>query len=32
MHSKDAQVLCMKKRLERCGVALNPLMDVFETA
>ena len=32
LHSKDAQVLCMKKRLERCGVALNPLMDVFETA
>jgi predicted nucleic acid-binding protein len=25
LHSKDAQVLCMKKRLERCGVALNPL-------
>jgi predicted nucleic acid-binding protein len=24
LHSKDAQVLCMKKRLERCGVALNP--------
>lgn len=23
LHSKDAQVLCMKKRLERCGVALN---------
>ncbi len=22
--SKDAQVLCMRKRLERCGVALNP--------
>jgi putative PIN family toxin of toxin-antitoxin system len=32
LHSKDAQVLCMKKRLERCGVALNPLMDVFQTA
>ncbi|MEY3612555.1 MAG: hypothetical protein RJB14_2277 [Pseudomonadota bacterium] len=32
LHSKDAQVLCMKKRLERCGVALNPLMDVLETA
>jgi predicted nucleic acid-binding protein len=32
LHSKDAQVLCMKKRLARCGVALNPLMDVFETA
>jgi predicted nucleic acid-binding protein len=25
LHSKDAQVLCMKKRLERCGVALNPI-------
>jgi putative PIN family toxin of toxin-antitoxin system len=25
LHSKDAQVLCMKKRLERCGVALNPV-------
>ena len=25
LHSKDAQVLCMKKRLERCGVVLNPL-------
>jgi predicted nucleic acid-binding protein len=24
LHSKDAQVLCMKKRLERCGVVLNP--------
>ena len=24
LHSKDAQVLCMKKRLERCGVMLNP--------
>lgn len=24
LYSKDAQVLCMKKRLERCGVALNP--------
>lgn len=24
LHSKDAQVLCMKKRLERCGVPLNP--------
>ena len=24
LHSKDAQVLCMKKRLERCGVTLNP--------
>ena len=32
LHSKDAHVLCMKKRLERCGVALNPLMDVLETA
>ncbi len=26
LHSKDAQVLCMKKRLERCGVALNPTL------
>ena len=26
LHSKDAQVLCMKKRLERCGVALNPAL------
>jgi predicted nucleic acid-binding protein len=25
LHSKDAQVLCMKKRLERCGVTLNPI-------
>ncbi len=25
LHSKDAQVVCMKKRLERCGVALNPV-------
>jgi predicted nucleic acid-binding protein len=25
LHSKDAQVLCMRKRLERCGVALNPV-------
>ena len=24
LHSKDAQVLCMKKRLARCGVTLNP--------
>ena len=24
LHSKDAQVLCMRKRLERCGVTLNP--------
>ncbi|WP_295550463.1 putative toxin-antitoxin system toxin component, PIN family [Limnohabitans sp. Rim8] len=32
LHSKDAHVLCMKKRLARCGVALNPLMDVLETA
>jgi predicted nucleic acid-binding protein len=24
LHSKDAQVLCMKKRLARCGVAMNP--------
>lgn len=23
LHSKDRQVLCMKKRLARCGVALN---------
>jgi len=24
LHSKDAQVLCMKNRLARCGVTLNP--------
>jgi predicted nucleic acid-binding protein len=24
LHSKDALVLCMKKRLERCGVTMNP--------
>jgi putative PIN family toxin of toxin-antitoxin system len=24
LHSKDAQVLCMRKRLARCDVALNP--------
>ena len=24
LHSKDAQVLCMKKRLARCGVTMNP--------
>jgi putative PIN family toxin of toxin-antitoxin system len=24
LHSKDTQVLCMKKRLARCGVPLNP--------
>jgi predicted nucleic acid-binding protein len=24
LHSKDKQVLCMRKRLARCGVALNP--------
>lgn len=24
LHSKDAQVLCMKNRLVRCGVVLNP--------
>jgi putative PIN family toxin of toxin-antitoxin system len=28
LHSKDAQVLCMKKRLERCGVALNPITTI----
>ena len=28
LHSKDAQVLCMKNRLARCGVALNPT-DLF---
>jgi predicted nucleic acid-binding protein len=26
LHSKDAQVLCMKNRLARCGVALNPTL------
>jgi len=30
LHSKDAQVLCMKNRLARCGVALNPAL--META
>ena len=30
LHSKDAQVLCMKNRLARCGVALNP--SLLETA
>jgi predicted nucleic acid-binding protein len=25
LHSKDTHVLCMKKRLARCGVALNPV-------
>ena len=30
LHSKDAQVLCMKNRLARCGVALNPCL--LETA
>ena len=27
LHSKDAQVLCMKNRLARCGVMLNPVVD-----
>ena len=33
LHSKDAQVLCMKNRLARCGVALNPavLLTALET-
>jgi len=26
LHSKDAQVLCMKNRLARCGVVLNPTL------
>jgi len=26
LHSKDAQVLCMKNRLARCGVTLNPCL------
>lgn len=26
LHSKDAQVLCMKNRLARCGVPLNPAL------
>ena len=30
LHSKDAQVLCMKNRLARCGVTLNP--SFLETA
>lgn len=32
LHSKDAHVLCMKKRLEHCGVAINPLMVVLQAA
>lgn len=32
LHSKDAQVLCMKKRLARCGVVLNPWMGAVQTA
>jgi putative PIN family toxin of toxin-antitoxin system len=32
LHSKDAEVLCMKKRLERCGVALNPWMVDLQAA
>jgi predicted nucleic acid-binding protein len=28
LHSKDTQVLCMKKRLARCGVALNPVTTI----
>ena len=27
LHSKDAQVLCMKNRLARCGVAVNPSLN-----
>jgi len=27
LHSKDTQVLCMKNRLARCGVDLNPRLD-----
>ena len=26
LHSKDAQVLCMKNRLARCGVLINPAL------
>lgn len=26
LHSKDAQVLCMKNRLARCGVVMNPAL------
>lgn len=26
LHSKDAQVMCMKNRLARCGVLLNPAL------
>ena len=26
LHSKDAQILCMKNRLARCGVLLNPAL------
>ena len=32
LHIKDAHVLCMKKRLEHCGVAINPLMVVLQAA
>lgn len=32
LHSKDAQVLCMKNRLARCGVALNPVVDCHAPA
>ncbi len=30
LHSKDAQVLCMKNRLARCGVVLNPAVLLTE--
>ena len=32
LHSKDAQVLCMKNRLARCGVVLNPLVPFIHRA
>ena len=32
LHSKDAHVLCMKKRLARCGVTLNPAMASIENS
>ena len=28
LHSKDAQVLCMKNRLARCGVVMNPALAI----
>ena len=31
LHSKDSHVLRMRKRLERCGVVLNPALSTVET-